>query len=149
MMRQVLPWRLWIGTARDLRDYPAIRAAGIGAIVDLAINEPVAPVNRELICCRFPLTDGAGNPLPLVRASIDTVAALVRANVPTLVACSAGMSRSPIIAAAALALVTGQGPSECLKIVIAGGPCDVSGGMWRQAMEALSRTQHLMKVLGS
>ncbi len=146
-MRLIHPWRLWIGNARDLRDYAALRAAGVAATVDLALDEPVAPVRREMICCRFPLLDGGGNPLHLVRAAIDTTASLIRAGTPTLVACSAGMSRSPAITAAAVSLVSSQPPSECLRLVTVGAPADLSGGLWRQVLEALSRTSHLHRLL--
>lgn len=146
-MRVITPWKLWIGSARDLRDYVTLRSMGIGAVVDLALDEPVAPVNREMICCRFPLLDGTGNPLHVVRAAVDATAALIRAGTPTLVACSAGMSRSPSVAAGALSLVSGQSPSECLKIVIQGGPADVSGGLWRQVLEAVGRTSRLIRLM--
>jgi hypothetical protein len=47
-------------------------------------------LTRELVYCRFPLVDGAGNPPWLLRAAVETVAGFVRAGVPTLVFCGPG-----------------------------------------------------------
>jgi len=41
------------------------------------------------------------------------------------------MSRSPAIAAAAMALLTGRSPAEWLSKVGEGGPTDVSPGLWQ------------------
>src|SRR5690348_12165622 len=93
---------LWIGTARDARDIRGVLDAGIEAIVDLAIMcEPVTPP-RELVYLRFPLLDGEGNPPWLLCAAVHAVEGLVRLGVPTLIACDGGMSRSVVIAAAAM-----------------------------------------------
>src|SRR5881409_2546310 len=101
-MRQVEGYPLWIGTARDARDIKGVLDAGIEAIVDLAaMDEPVRPT-RELVYLRFPLVDGADNPPWLITAAVQAVAGLARLGVPTLVACEGGMSRSLVIAAAAL-----------------------------------------------
>ncbi|MFO0924334.1 MAG: hypothetical protein U0905_17805 [Pirellulales bacterium] len=43
---------------------------GIRAVVDLAINEKPAELGRELICCRFPINDGDGNPDWLIAIAI-------------------------------------------------------------------------------
>lgn len=138
-MRQIPGYPLWIGSVADVRDLRRVLAAGIEVVVDLALNEPVATGTRELVYCRFPLVDGAGNPPWLLRAAIDAVAGFVTAGVPALVFCGAGMSRSPTIAAAALARVGGHPPSRCLELVTREGPHDVSAGLWRDAVEALYR----------
>ncbi len=59
-------------------------------------------VTRDLVYCRFPLVDGAGNDARILKMAVHTVAELLRKEVKTLVFCSAGMSRAPSIAAAAL-----------------------------------------------
>ena len=69
-------------------------AVGIEAVVELADSEQVAVLPRELVRCRFPLSDGGINPPWLLRMASDAVAALIRADIPTLVCCAAGMSRS-------------------------------------------------------
>jgi protein-tyrosine phosphatase len=135
-MRQVLPYPLWFGNIGDARDLRSVLAADIAALVDLALDEPPVEVTRELVYCRFPLLDGLGNPSWLLRAAIDTTAALLRAGVPTLVFCSVGLSRSPVIAAAAIALVERQSLEECLQQVVQATVCDVSPGLWREVCTA-------------
>ncbi|MEO6811536.1 MAG: protein phosphatase, partial [Isosphaeraceae bacterium] len=106
-MRQIPDYALWLGHVGDVRDLNGVYAAGILALVDLAVEEPPAFLTRELVYCRFPLLDGSGNPGWLLRAAIETVACLLRCNTPTLIYCGAGMSRSPAIAGAAVGLVRG------------------------------------------
>jgi hypothetical protein len=50
---------LWLGNAGDLRDARAVMAAGVEAVVELADSEQLAVLPRELVRCRFPLSDGA------------------------------------------------------------------------------------------
>lgn len=136
-MLNVAPHKLWIGNAPEARDSARLRAQGIAAIVDLAVNEPPAVLSRELVVCRFPLHDGTSNPAWMLRAAINTVAELLRAHVPTIVCCSAGMSRAPSISAAAIAKVTGRSPGECLAEIAALRQLDVSSGLWACACAAI------------
>src|SRR5215475_3555539 len=107
-MRQVPGRLLWLGHAGDLRDARAVLAAGIEAVVELADSEQLAVLPRELVRCRFPLSDGGDNPMWLLRLAAETTASLLRARVSVLVCCSAGMSRSVCVAAAGMALVEGR-----------------------------------------
>ena len=66
-MRQINGRPLWLGNASDLRNTPLLFAAGIVAVVDLAGNEPPAALPREFVYCRFPIVDGGGNPVWLLR----------------------------------------------------------------------------------
>src|SRR3954465_13599226 len=116
-MRQILPPPLWIGHAGDGGDYRHILDAGIAAIVQLAEEEPPLQPPRELVYCRFPLVDGAGNDRQGVYLALTTVANLRGRPVPTLVGCGVGLSRAPAIAAAALAMVFQEEPDACLKQV--------------------------------
>lgn len=138
-MREIIPSQLWIGNAGDVRDQRRLHETGIFAIVDLAFEESHPPLARELIYCRIPLTDGSGNAPELVAAAIEAAASLIRKEIPTLVACSAGMSRSPSIAAAALAIVCKQPPSEVLEELTAKGPHDISPAFWRDVVDAYDR----------
>ncbi|MHB1557152.1 MAG: protein-tyrosine phosphatase family protein [Isosphaeraceae bacterium] len=133
-MRRIPEYLLWIGHAGEARGSQEVLQAGITTVVDLALEELPANLVRELIYCRFPLHDGPGNPPWLLRAAVETVAALLRANVPILVACGAGMSRSLCIAGAAIALVRGCPADEGLAIAIGTGPAraDVSPALWAQ-----------------
>ncbi len=131
-MNQILPYAIWIGHGGESHDFPHIFDAGIEAIIELSAEEPPFPSRRELIACRFPLLDGGGNRAELLALAIRTVASLIESGTPTLVCCSGGVSRSPAVVAAALAMVHHESPEECLKKVTAHHPSDVSPGLWRE-----------------
>jgi protein-tyrosine phosphatase len=137
-MRPISGRALWLGHAGDLRDARAVTAAGVEAVVELADGEPLAVLPRDLVRCRFPLADGGGNPLWLVRLAAESVAALLRAGVPALVCCSAGLSRSVCVAAAGVALAEGRPLAEALAAVVGAGPADVSPGLLAQFHRALT-----------
>jgi protein-tyrosine phosphatase len=129
-LRQITGFQIWIGHVGDIRNSSAVLDAGILAVVDLALNEVPATLPRELVYCRFPLVDGTGNPRWLLRAAVQTVASLVRAGTPTLVCCSAGMSRSPAIVGAAIAVIRGCSFREGLVAALKDGAGDVSPELW-------------------
>jgi protein-tyrosine phosphatase len=136
-MNQIQPHRLWVGHADDATGYQLLLDAGIEALVQLGEEQPPARPPYELIYCRFPLIDGTGNRPETLRLAIDTVAALVRLGVPTLVSCDAGLSRSPVIVAAALAIDSGEPPEVCLRRVVSHHPGDVSPGLWHEVVGML------------
>jgi protein-tyrosine phosphatase len=145
-MRVVDAERLWLGTARDARDIKALHDHSLRAVIDLAAEEPPAQLSRDLVYCRFPLLDGDGNPVWLLQAAIETTARCIERRIPTLVACSGGMSRSPVIAAAALS-VSGRGSlDDCLVRVIGDGPRQVSPGLWN-AVQSIARSAVADSVL--
>lgn len=135
-MRQVPGRRLWLGNAGDLWDARSVLAVGVEAVVELSDSEPFASLPRELIRCRFPLSDGGDNPKWLLRLATETVAALLREKVPVLVCCSAGMSRSVCVAAGGVSLAEERLFSETI-LEIASGPADVSPGLLVQMRDAL------------
>jgi protein-tyrosine phosphatase len=137
-MNRIPPYSLWLGHAGDGRDFRALFDAGVEAVVRLAAEVPPEATPRELICCRFPLLDGTGNRAELLSLAIHTVVALLRLRVPTLVCCGAGMSRSPAIAAAAMALIGGESAEESLKKLGKIHPIDVSPGLWKEVKEVQS-----------
>lgn len=132
VMNQIQPYSLWLGHAGEGRDLRQMLDQGIQALVHLAIEEPPATPPRELTYCRFPILDGAGNHPELLFLAASTIASLVRLRVPTLVTCGAGLSRSPALTAAALAMVVQQPPDDCLKRVVEHHASDVSPGLWSQ-----------------
>jgi protein-tyrosine phosphatase len=136
-MRQIPGYHLWLGHVGDVRDLRSVLSAGIAAIVDLALNEPPAKLTRDLVYCRFPLVDGTGNPPWLLRVAVETVAGLLHSCTPTLICCSAGMSRTPCIAAAAIARLQGCSLADALTAVTEGGPRDVSPVLWEELQAAL------------
>ena len=136
-MRQISAHPLWLGHAGDGRDYRRILDTGIQAVVQLAAEEPVLELPRDLVYCRFPLVDGPGNDWKLLQLAITTVANLLEKKVPTLVVCGAGLSRSPVIAAAAIALVFQQSADECLKQVAEHFPADVAPALWDEVKKVV------------
>ncbi len=137
-MRVVIPSVLWIGNAHDARDVIGVLAHGIGVVIDLAIEEPPIPFPRDIAYCRFPLLDGEGNSPALLQSAIDTTANFVCAGLPVLVACSGGMSRSPIIASAVLATIESLELDVAVERVTATGPCDFSAGFWNDVRRLCS-----------
>jgi hypothetical protein len=137
-VRQVADRSLWLGHAGDPRDPGAILAAGIDAVIELADGEPAAELPRQLVRLRFPLSDGGENPRWLLRLAAESVAALLRADVPTLVCCACGLSRSVCVAAAGIALAETRSIDETLPLVVGSGPADVSPGLMIQIRDALA-----------
>src|ERR1051325_8186808 len=114
-MIQIEPYSLWLGHAGDCRETAKVLDAGIQAVVQLAIEEPPAQFPRDIIFIRIPLLDGSGNPPEALRLVITVVQHLLSTAVPILLCCSAGMSRSPAVAACAVARIENRTPLECLN----------------------------------
>ena len=110
-------------------DPRVVISAGIEAVVELADNEQMASLPRDLVRFRFPLSDGGHNADWLVRLAANSVAALLRAGVPTLVCCSCGLNRSLCVAAGAIAVSESRAFEEVLIEVARAGPADVSPGL--------------------
>lgn len=137
-MRPVPGYPLWLGNVGDARDLPGVHSAGILAVVDLAGEERPLILTRDLVYCRFPLLDGPGNPPWMLRAAVEAVAGLLRSRTPTLVACGAGMSRTPVITAAAVARLRGCSLVEGLAVAASSGIADVSPGLWNEVRAAMA-----------
>lgn len=138
-MRQVRGYLLWIGNPGDTCDARAVLDAGIEAVIELADNEAFAQLPRQLVRGRFPISDGGENPTWLLLLATETVAALLRANVPVLVCCSGGMNRSVCIAAAGIAIAEHRPLVESLLAVVETGPADVSPTLLAQLERAIGR----------
>lgn len=121
---------LWTGNAREARDVQSLFDAGISAVVDLAYEESPAQLPRQLVYCRFPLVDGAGNDPSLLKLALSTTVELFRAETHTMVACSAGMSRSPTVAICALAVHLDQSPESVLATVNQNSGLELHGDLW-------------------
>jgi protein-tyrosine phosphatase len=131
-VKQLQPHRLWLGHAGDAGNARPLFDAGVKAVVDLAVEEPPSRPPRELIACRFPLVDGAGNDPETLLLAIRTIATLIQGQVPTLVCCGVGVSRAPALTAAALSLVQRTAPAQCLERVAQQYPCDVNTALWEE-----------------
>ena len=138
-MRHIPDYSLWLGHAGDARDRHELLRLGVGAVVDLAVEEPPAVAGHEMVYCRFPVLDGAENPPWLVRAAIEMTATLLRQKVPTLVACSSGVSRAPAVAAAALVQLGRPSLQDALLYLAQFGRCDVTAGLLQDIIRATAR----------
>lgn len=129
-MRQIAGYSLWLGNVDDVRDLSKVINNGIEAIVDLALNESALPsLPREIVYCRFPLVDGAENSPWLLHSAVHSVVNLVASGTTSLVYYSLGMSRTPAIASAAIAIIRKCSLSEALDIVTQEGSADISPGL--------------------
>jgi hypothetical protein len=133
-MHRLEPHHLWLGHAGDLAGVRNMLEAGICAVVDLAVNEPAPQLPRDMVYCRFPLVDGTGNDPWILLSAIRTTASLLKLDVPTLVCCSAGLSRGPAIVAAALSTVVPKSPEDCLRQVSKSVSHDVNPGFWNEVV---------------
>jgi protein-tyrosine phosphatase len=138
-MREIVPRLLWLGNAIDVRDPRCLLDVGVAAVVDLAYEEPLAALPRDILYCRFPIVDGAGNRPQVLVTAIETTVGLIRRRIATLVGCGAGMSRSPAIVAAALGIIRGDSPDACLQELTAGNPHDVSPTLWTDVKIAYNK----------
>jgi hypothetical protein len=130
-MREILPSKLWLGNAADARDVEGMMKVGVEAVIDLAIEQLMPTLPRSLVYCRFPIMDGQQSSPSVLPAAIEMLVSLLNKGVPTLVCCSAGMSRSPAIVAGAVAIFQGGDPDTRLREVVMGHPHDVSPQLWQ------------------
>jgi protein-tyrosine phosphatase len=136
-VREVIPEKLWIGNAIDARNVTGVLGLGIAAIVDLAMEELPIQYPRDVTYCRFPLIDGTGNQPAVLRAAIETTATFIASGTPTLVACGAGMSRSPAVVAAAMTKMHGGTVADTLEKLTTGRPHDVSPSLLTEISKLL------------
>jgi protein tyrosine phosphatase len=136
-MRKLPTYRIWLGNVLDASNLRGVLDLGVELIVDLAANEVPPKITRDLTYCHIPLHDSMGNSEWQLRLAIDTVRLAVAKNIPTLVCCSAGMSRTPVIAAAAIALQTQQDFRKCLEALVAGAPHDVSAALVKDVLSLI------------
>jgi hypothetical protein len=135
-MYEIIPSRLWIGNVGDARDVRNVLNLGVEAVVDLACNELPVEVPRDIVYLRFPIVDGTGNSSKLVRLAIETTASIIKDRTPALVFCSAGLSRSPAVVAAALAVAEEIGLDESLKKIGLLVAHDVLPSLWNDVKAA-------------
>ncbi len=133
-MRKHLFGKVWIGNAGDARDPEHLLSAGVAAVVNVAAEGLSPTLPRSVIYCHFPIVDGVPDD-----ETVLTVASLLKNQIPTLVYCGTGMSRSPAIVAAALAIAQGRGPEEMLREIATGHPHDVSPPLWEAVERACNK----------
>jgi protein-tyrosine phosphatase len=130
-MVQIPPHSLWIGATGALHDFRALYDNGIRAVVQLAYEESLT-LPHDLIGYRFPLVDGDDNDAEVLALAISTLTHLLEQNFACLVCCQAGLSRSPAIAAAALARLTRHPYQACLDVIGKYHPHAIHPGLRKQ-----------------
>ncbi len=138
---------VFVGNAMEARDVRLLYENQIAAVLDLAANEVPASLGRDHIYVRVPILDGDGNADHAPELAIVTLVHLIQSRVKTLVACSAGMSRSPSISAAAIALATQSSLEECIASVTSRGPSDLSPTLWNHVRKVHGEILH-KRLLG-
>jgi hypothetical protein len=136
-MNQIPSYPVWLGHAGEGQEFTKIFDMGIKVLVQLAAEEPPLQPPRELVYCRFPLLDGAGNRAELLFLAVSTVATLLKMRVRTLIVCGPAISRCPAVAAAALAMVHHEPPEKYLQDLLANHHGDVSPGFWNEITSLL------------
>lgn len=127
---------LWIGNAMEARDPGPLFEKGILAVVDVAYDEKPAQLPRQLIYCRFPLVDGGGNKKQILAQAVKTTLDLLASGTTTLIACSAGMSRAPSVAAFALAKHLSEPPADVLARIAELRALEINGLLWKELSDA-------------
>lgn len=134
---------LWIGHALDAREPKALFDVGITAVIDVAYEELPAQLPRQLTYCRFPLNDGSGNQSRVLLQVLRTAVDFLRSNTRTMIACSAGMSRSPTIAAFALAYYLSEKPEAVLAKIVEVKSLEIKPELWADTLAAYNQlTSH-------
>ena len=141
-MRVLVPSLLWLGNAKDATMENVLNT-GILAVVDLAMEELSPNLPRSTLYYRFPIVDGEQSRSHVLRLAIESLYSLLKSEIPTLIFCRAGMSRSPSVAAAALALVNQGNLGDSLQQVVDGYPHDVSPAFWKDVKIAFGEISNL------
>ena len=137
-MFELLPKQLRVANAIEVRDAKLLFETEIAAVVDVAYEESPARLPRQFVYCRYPLNDGGGNSATMIRLAVRTLVELIRAEMPTAIACSAGVSRSPTIAALAVAELKTVSPNTILQQIAKQRPLQLNAVFWNDALAALS-----------
>ena len=138
-MHEILPHTLWIGNAFDIREPRPLFDAGITAVIDVAYEEQPAQIPRQLTYCRFPLLDGGGNDPAVLAQSLRTTTDLMALGIRTIIACSAGMSRSPTIAAFAIAFHLSKNPDDVIARIAEIKPLELKAELWADTLCAFHK----------
>ncbi len=95
---------LFVGTLADAGDWERVRESGIEVIVSLTHGDPEGGFPPSATVRNHPMTDGPQNERAAFEAAVSAVRDGLDAGETLLVHCRSGASRSPAVAATALAL---------------------------------------------
>lgn len=95
---------LFVGTLEDAGNKSILDEHGVSAVVSLTHAEPGSGFPEDKTVTRWPMMDGPQNSQEQFEQAVADVEAYLLQETEVLVHCSAGASRSPAVAATALAL---------------------------------------------
>ncbi|MFT4922769.1 MAG: atypical dual specificity phosphatase [Haloarculaceae archaeon] len=109
---------LFVGTIADAGDESALCTYDITAIVALSYDDPEGGYPSKQTIVAVPMVDGPQNDPQTFGAAVQAVRSRLDAGTRILVHCSAGASRSPAVAATALALDGNRDLEEAFQQVL-------------------------------
>ncbi len=84
---------------------------------------------------RFPLNDGGGNDPKILLQTLRTATDFLNSGTRTIIACSAGMSRSPTVAAFALAHHLPDTPDDVIARIAENKSLELKNELWNDLMQ--------------
>lgn len=109
---------LFVGTVEDAGDKALIREHSISVIVSLTHSKPDDGFPSDLTVENVPMRDGPRNDQQRFGRAVTYVLSCLKTGDSLLVHCSAGASRSPAVAATALALYDEIGLEAAFEQVV-------------------------------
>jgi protein-tyrosine phosphatase len=100
---------LFVGTVEDAGNKALIREYSIATVISLTHSEPDGGFPSDLTIKNVPMIDGPRNDQQRFAQGVTNVLSCLETGDNILVHCSAGASRSPAVAATALALYNNIG----------------------------------------
>lgn len=135
--------RLFVGSLRDAEALASSNPHGITTVITLC-SEPVRAKSQAINYLRFPIDDTRALPAPRFDAIINAVADYIPRGT-VLLHCSAGASRSPILAAAWMHAVGYKPIDKALMEIARLRPIlDPSPILLTSVMELLQRKGHTL-----
>jgi protein-tyrosine phosphatase len=125
---------LFVGTAADATDESTLNAHDISVIISVTATSHAGNAPAEVTLIEVPMMDGPQNSQDAFETAVAAVMSRLAAGDRILPHCSAGASRSPAVAAAALALHTDSELEAAVQQVLTRRPAaDPHDALIRQA----------------
>lgn len=108
---------VFVGTLEDAGDESRLRRHGVDTVVSLTYGAPEAGFPDSVSVLEAAMMDGPRNQKATFESAVEQVLASLRSDESVLVHCSRGASRSPSVAAAAIAVHRGIDIEEAFEQV--------------------------------
>ncbi|WP_253739218.1 dual specificity protein phosphatase family protein [Halohasta salina] len=126
---------LFVGTIEDAGTGPLLENHGTETVVSLTHSPPDTGFPESVSVKQVPLTDGPQNDRAQFNEAVDVLVSALESGETVLVHCSRGASRSPSVAATALAITQDIGIKEAFEQVAEHREaCDPHEALVRQAV---------------